>query len=58
MRFMGVQKLWRKGILDPRFAGLRLEHSAKYWVIQTMEENWKNLVELDQRLRSVVGSRQ
>lgn len=52
MRTMGLQHLWRNAILDPRFAIIRQEHTAKYWVIQTMEEKWKQLIELDQRMKS------
>ena len=52
MRVMGVQELRRDAVLDPRFAELRQEHTAKYWVIQTMEEKWKHLVEFNQRLKS------
>ncbi len=44
MRIMGVQDLWRNAILDP---GFRREHTARYWVIQTMEEKWTQMVELD-----------
>lgn len=52
MRTMGLQTLWRNAILDPRFAELRQEHTARYWVIQTMEDKWKHLVELDQKMNS------
>ena len=52
MRVMGVQELRRDAILDPRFAEVRKEHTAKYWVIRTMEEKWKHLVEFSQRLKS------
>ena len=59
MRVMGVQELRREAILDPRYAELRQEHTAKYWVVQTMEEKWKYLVEFNQRLKSdMVDSRQ
>ena len=59
MRVMGVQELRREAILDPRYAELRQEHTAKYWVLQTMEEKWKYLVEFNQRLKSdMVDSRQ
>lgn len=51
MRTTGVQDLWNNAILDPRFARLRKEHTARHWVIQTMEEKWKHLVELDQRMK-------
>lgn len=51
MRIMGMQKSWRNAILDPRFAKLRQEHTARYWVIQKMEEKWTHLVELDQKMK-------
>lgn len=47
MRKMGVQDLWRNAILDPRFSKLRQEHTARYWVYQTMEEKWRHLAELE-----------
>ena len=52
MRIMGLQTLGRDAILHPRFAKLRQEHTARYWVIQTMEDKWKHLVELDQKIKS------
>ena len=59
MKVMGVQELRRKAILDPEFATLREEHTAKYWVMQMMEEKWKHLVELNQKLKSdMLKSRQ
>ena len=55
MRIMGVQASWRYAILDPSFDKLRQEHTARYWVIQRMEEKWKHLVELDQRMKSALA---
>ena len=54
MREMGVQDLWIKAILDPRYAELRQEHTAKYWVQQTMEDKWKHLITLNQRIESIL----
>ena len=54
MREMGVQDLWIKAILDPRYAELRQEHTAKYWVQQTMEDKWKHLITLNQRMESIL----
>lgn len=52
MRLMGLQELRRNAILNPRFAKIRQEHTARYWVIQTMEEKWRHLVELDRKMKS------
>lgn len=49
---MGVEDLWRSAILEPGFAKHRQEHTARYLVIQNMEEKLRQLVELDQRTNS------
>ena len=37
MRIVGVPGLVRNAVPDPRAAKLRQEHTARYWVVQTME---------------------
>lgn len=53
MRIMGVQDLWRNAILDPRFARPGKEHTARYSTgsSRRLEEKWKHLVELDERMK-------
>ena len=52
MRIMGVQELCINALLDPRFAKLRREPTARFWVIRKMEEKWKHSVELNQKTKS------
>lgn len=52
MRVMGVQDGRRKAILEPSFAALRQQHTVKYWVMHMMEERWRDLIGLNQKLKS------
>ena len=54
MKEMGMQDWWIKAILDPRYAKLRQEHTALYWIQQTMEDKWNKLITLNERIESVL----
>ena len=55
LRAMGIRKSTRDGILNPKFKSLRLSQTARFWVLETLEDGWDVLMSADQAVRGRRG---
>jgi hypothetical protein len=55
LKEIGMNKVTREGILDPKFEYLRLTRSAKEWAVDTAEMGWRFLVNLDRTVQKNKG---